>query len=193
MKKILLLLTAALCLGTPAAFAGSSPVRVTGNATAVSNPDVTSLIRRARILLNTQAQYKNAVLLEADGATASGKPTTKANGVDEWRLVFNNQGTDGSKFKSAYLFFKNGKFSKITGVTEPFLEDLNLNPLPVMTLGRAVQLLHAAGFKQAFRFVTLRFPVDPGYKAPVYFFEFAQGGLFVQVDTKTGKVKKLSS
>jgi hypothetical protein len=180
MRRTVLLVAAALLIAAPA-FAGLSMG---------SSTDVTTLVKRALVKLHAKAQFKKALLLEADGTTKSGKTTTAA-GIKKWRLVFQNQTTKGSKYASAVVRVTNGKLGKIVGVKEPFVEDRNIKPVPKMTLATAVAKVRKAGLKDGFGAVTLRYPLGPGFHEPLYIFSFGSGEYW-SVGTKTGKVKPLS-
>ena len=155
------------------------------------SPDITVLVKQATAKIRAYPQFKKAVLLEADGSPEKGV-TTKASAITHWRIVFQNQTTKGSKFKSAWLKVVNGKIGKPVGVREPFVEDRNIAVVPKMTLATAVAKLRRAGHKDEFGTVTLRYPLGPGFKEPLYIFGFASDE-FWSVGTKTGKVRSLSS
>jgi hypothetical protein len=152
--------------------------------------DITVLVKQALAKIRSKPQFKKAVLLEADGRPKSGKVTSAA-AITRWRIVFQNQTTKGSKFASAYMNVVNGKLGKVVGVKEPFLEDRNIAPIPKMTLADAVKKLRAAGHKQAFGAVTLRYPLGPVIHETLYIFGFGPGGYW-SVGTKSGKVKRIS-
>jgi hypothetical protein len=137
-----------------------------------------------------RVQFLGASPLEADGSPSSGAATTAA-GVDRWRFVFDNQRTPGSRFRSAILKYRRGRFGRVKGIRPAFLEDNRLSPLPDMTLDDAVARLRDAGFEDPFSTVTLRFPVGPSFSEPLYIFGFGDGS-FVGVGTKTGAVAPLS-
>jgi hypothetical protein len=161
-----------------------------GLAASAASPDITVLIKQATAKIRANPQFKKAVLLEADGAPDKGS-TTKASAVNHWRIVFQNQTTKGSKYASAWMKVVNGKLGKVVGVKEPFVEDRNIAVVPKMTLATAVAKLRKGGHKDAFANVTLRYPLGPGFKEPLYIFGF-EGNEFWSVGTKTGKVKPLS-
>jgi len=178
--RTLLVLSAAVLLFAAPVYA----VRSAGT------PDITVLIKQATAKIRSNPQFKRAVLLEADGSPAKGA-TTKASAITHWRIVFQNQTTKGSKFKSAWLKVVNGKIGQIHGVKQPFLEDRNIAVVPKMTLATAVAKLRKAGHKDAFANVTLRWPLGPGFNEPLYIFGF-EGDEFWSVGMKTGKVKPIS-
>jgi hypothetical protein len=151
-------------------------------------PDVTTLIPQATKMVRAKAGFSKAVLLEADGTPLSGKVTTAA-GIKKWRFVYNNQGTKGFKYRSAALYYKNGKFTRFVPHTAPFVEDKNISAVPKMTLATAIKKLRAAGHTQAFGAVTLRYPIM-GWKEPLYIFGFGNGDYWT-VGTRTGKVKPI--
>src|SRR5262249_56652327 len=124
-----------------------------------------------------------------DGNPEKGKTTT-ASAVTHWRIVFQNQTTKGSKFRSAWVKAVHGKLGAPVGVKEPFLEDRNIPVVPTMTLATAVAKLRSAGHKDGFGTVTLRYPLGPGFKEPLYIFGFGSGD-FWSVGTKSGKVKPI--
>lgn len=178
-------IAAALCVVVAAAVTGSAL------AASAATPDVTVLLRRATTLVHSKAQFKKAVLLEADGTTGSGKKVTKATGIVNWRFVFNNQGTQGSKYASLFIKVRSGKLGKITGNRGPFLEDQMIYTVPKMTLTQAVLKLRRAGYRSGFYNVTLRKPLFPGVTEASYFFGFGSQAKhpFVRVGTRTGKVQ----
>lgn len=104
--------------------------------------------------------------------------------------VFDNQ-TTGSEFASLFVDYRNGRFGRVDGKKEPFLEDLRLSSLPKMTLAQAVSKLGRAGHRLGFLAVTLRWPLAPGFHEPLYIFGFGHGRYWT-VGTKTGKVKPIS-
>jgi hypothetical protein len=160
-------------------------------ALAASAPDVTVLARRAGKLVRAEPSFRKAVLLEADGAPATYGDTVKtADGIVKWRFVFNNQ-ESGDKYKSATVFAVRGKFGKVQGHPDPFLEDQEITRIPAMTLPQAIGRLHKAHYTHGFSAVTLREPIYPGVTHPEYIFTMA-GGKYVAVDTQTGKVKRVS-
>jgi hypothetical protein len=152
--------------------------------------DVTTLIPKATKMVRAKAGFSRAVLLEADGSPMSGK-VVGAAGITKWRFVFNNQATKGFNFRSAALYYKNGKFGRFVAHRDPFVEDRNIASVPKMTLVRAVKKLRAAGHRNRFGAVTLRYPLGPGFKEPLYIFGFGSGDYWT-VGTRTGKVKPLS-
>lgn len=152
-----------------------------------ASKDVTVLIPQATKMVRAKPGFSKAVLLEADGTPLSGKVTTAA-GIKKWRFVYNNQGTKGFKFASAALYYKNGKFTSFVKHEDPFVEDKNISAVPKMTLTTAIAKLRAAGHKQPFGDVTLRWPIR-GWSEPLYIFGI--GAKFWAVGTKTGKVKPI--
>ena len=178
MKLLLALSAGALIVVTPG-LAGSS-----------SAPYPNALIGQATTMVRGTAGFSKAVLLEADGTPKSGKVTT-ATGIVNWRFVYNNQSTPKSKFRSAFIPYKNGKFGAVVGKKAPFVEDRNLAPVPKMTLATAIAKLRAAGHKKPFGAVTLRYPLGPGFEEPLYIFDFGSSEYW-SVGTKTGKVKPIS-
>jgi hypothetical protein len=155
-----------------------------------SPADITTIVKQAITKIRSRAEFKKAVLLEADGRPAHGKVTTAA-AITRWRIVFQNQTTKSSKFASAYMNVVNGKLGKVVGVHEPFLEDVDIHKIPKMTLAGAVKKLRAAGHTKPFGAVTLRYPLGPGFHEPLYIFGFGSGAYWT-VGTKTGKVKRIS-
>jgi hypothetical protein len=162
-----------------------------GYAVRTAQPEITVLIKQATAKVRSQAQFKKAVLLEADGSPEKGA-TTKASSVTHWRIVFQNQTTKGSKYASAWMKAVNGKLGKVVGVKEPFLEDRNITTIPKMKLATAVAKLRKAGHTEAFDAVTLRYPLGPGFHEPLYIFGFGSGSSYWSVGTKTGKVRSIS-
>jgi hypothetical protein len=177
----------ALLAVVDAAGLAASPV----HGASAPSPDITTLIKQAVAKIRKDAQFKRAVLLEADGSPKSGAVTSAA-GITRWRIDFQNQTTKGSKYRSAYVIVKNGKIGKPVGVRQAFVEDRNINVVPKMTLALAVSKLRKAGHKQAFVAVTLRYPLGPGFHEPLYIFGF-RSGTYWSVGTRTGKVKPLQS
>ena len=177
--KPFLALVAAAGLLAPAVHGATTP-----------SPDVTTLIKQATAKIRKHPQFKKAVLLEADGRPKSGR-VTNAAGITRWRIVFQNQTTKGSKYRSAYVNVQNGRIGKPVGVKEAFVEDRNINVVPKMTLATAVSKLRKAGHKRAFGAVTLRYPFGPGFHEPLYIFGFGSGEYW-SVGTRTGKVKPIS-
>ena len=155
-----------------------------------STTDITELIKEATTKIRANPEFKNAVLLEADGTPASGTVTT-ADDITHWRIVFQNQTTKGSKYRSAFMSATDGKLGDPVGNTEPYLEDVDINTVPTMTLATAVSKLRAAGHEEPFGAVTLRFPLGPGFDEPLYIFGFGSGEYW-SVGTRSGKVKSLS-
>jgi hypothetical protein len=154
-------------------------------------PYPNALIAQATKMVRAKAGFSKAVLLEADGTPKAGKVVKTADGIVNWRFVYNNQGTPNFKFASAALFYKNGKFGRFAPNKGPFLEDRQIAPVPKMTLAQAITKLRAAGHRAAFANVTLRYPLGPGFHATLYIFGF-NGNKYWSVGTKTGKVKPLS-
>jgi hypothetical protein len=177
---------AAGALALPAAAAYGGPL-----------PSFHNLFKGAVDRLHAKANFKNAVMLEADGRTKGNRPVAHARGIVRVRFVFDNQGTHGSRFASAFINYGPPPklFGKIHGVTSPFLEDRHIPHPPKMTLKRAVKLLRGAGFHDKFANVTLRKPLTKHtHTHPLYIFGFGrgQGQTYVAVDTKTGTVAPIS-
>jgi len=179
MRTFLVLTVAALGLAAP-----SYAVRD------AKSPDITVLIKQATAKIRANPQFSKAVLLEADGAPPTGS-TTKASAVTHWRIVFQNQTTKGSKYKSAWVKVIGSKIGVPKGVKEPFLEDRNITVVPKMTLTTAVAKLRKAGHTQPFEAVTLRYPLGPGFHETLYIFSFESGDHWA-VGTKTGKVRPIT-
>jgi hypothetical protein len=159
-----------------------------------TSPDVTVLIGRATKALHSQATFKKAILLEADGLPAKkNAKVTSAAGITKWRFVYDNQATPHSKFASVVIYAANGKLGKPTGVGQPFTEDRRIASIPKLTLAKAVAKLRAAGYKRGFANVTLVWMLAPGNTEPLYVFGFGLNAKpqNVGVGTKTGKVKPL--
>lgn len=158
---------------------------------AAASPGVTTLAQRATKLLHSNAAYRKAVLLEAEGSPEKpGRPVKTADRIVTWRFVFDNQKT-GNKFKSVSITATHGMLGTPKGSTSPFLQDQIIRPIPTMTLTTAVHLLNTAGWTKGFYAVTLRKPLYPGVKDVEYIFAMV-GGKIVAVDTQTRKVHKLS-
>jgi hypothetical protein len=178
MRKLVITAAAALLLAAP------------GFADTAASPDITVLVKKALVKVRANAQFKKAVLLEADGNPDKGS-TTKASAVTHWRIVFQNQTTKGSKYASAWMKAVNGKLGKVVGVKEPFLEDRNITVVPKMTLAAAVAKLRKAGHTQPFESVTLRWPLASTKGEILYIFSYESGDHWA-VGTKTGKVKPIT-
>jgi len=158
---------------------------------AAANPGVTVLAHRATQLLHSQAVYRKAVLLEAEGTPAkAGHPVKTADKIIKWHFVFDNRKTK-DKWKSVSINAVHSLLGKPKGSTQPFLQDQPVDPIPTMTFTRAVQLLNAAGWTQGFIAAKIAKPLYPGVKDVEYIFVMA-GGKIVAVDTKTGAVSKIS-
>jgi hypothetical protein len=173
-----------------AALAFSVSFSASGAAAPAAMPNLQSLIARATGIVRAKHAFRNAVLLEADG-TATGA-VTNAAGITRWRFVYNNQTTPGFKARTAFLYYRNGRFSGFTHSKSPFVEDRNLTTIPKMTLQTAVAKLRDAGHKSGFLNVTLRWPLTSGtIKEPLYIFGFRSGKYFA-VGTKTGRVRPIT-
>jgi len=153
-------------------------------------PSVQALFRRAGRIVRGRVQFTGASPLEANGRPSSGAATSAAQ-VDRWRFVFDNQRTPGSRFRTAIVRYKKGRFGQVKGIRPALLEDNRISPLPEMRLDDAVARLRDAGFAQPFSTVTLRFPLGPSFSEPLFVFGFADGS-FVGVGTETGSVTPLS-
>jgi hypothetical protein len=169
---------------------GDAAIGHRADAAARKVPPLQVLFRRAGHIVRGRVQFLGASPLEADGSPSSGAAMTAAD-VDRWRFVFDNQRTPGSRFRTAIVRYRKGRFGRVKGVKPTFLEDNRISPLPEMALDDAVARLRDAGFADPFSTVTLRFPLGPSFSEPLYIFEF-DGGSFVGVGTKTGTVAPLS-
>jgi hypothetical protein len=155
-------------------------------------PSVQALFRRAGSIVRNRVQFLGASPLEAKGVPSSGTATTAAD-VDRWRFVFDNQRTAGSRFRTAIVRYRRGRFGPVNGRRPAFsLDDNRLSPLPEMSLDDAVAHLRDAGFGSSFTSVTLRFPLGPPSSEPLYIFGFADGSS-IGVGTKTGTVAPVVS
>jgi len=156
-------------------------------------PDVIKLFARARRIVRATPQLSRAIPLEADGTPARGQATTAAD-IDRWRFVFDNQTTPHSRFRTAFIRFRQRRFGKPRGVRPVFVEDQRLQPLPRMTLANAVARLRGAGYGAPFVAVTLRFPLGPSFTEPLYIFAFGPtvSTAFVGVGTRTGAVMPIA-
>jgi hypothetical protein len=173
---------AALLLAVLAAFSASA---------ALAPPDVTVLAKQAKTLVRSKRGFRKARLLEADGTPARPNHKVKtAARIVNWRFVFDNAASR-SKYASAFLKAHNGKFGKVKGNVDPYLEDQVIKKVPRMTLMRAVKRLVAAGYRNGFYDVTLRKPLFPGVTVSSYIFTVGSGK-YVGVNTKTGKVRPIS-
>jgi hypothetical protein len=152
---------------------------------------VTVLFGRAlrKVRATHRPRFANARVFEADGSTANRRPTSSASGINRWRFVFDNTASH-SKYLSATLTYRGGRFGKVTAIRQPFLEDVVIAKAPKMTLATAVKRLRGAGYKRPFRFVTLRRPLGPRNVNALYLFGLSNGA-DVAVDTVTGRVSKV--
>jgi hypothetical protein len=163
-------------------------VAAAGSAATGGNPQ--SLIAQATAMVRAKQGFSKAVLLEADGTAT--RPVTSATGIKTWRFVFDNQATPKFKYRSAFVYYRNGGFGKFNPVKSPFLEDRDLTTIPRMTLAAAVAKLRATGHRSGFLNVTLRWPFSGGgIKEPLYIFGF-RSGKFIGVGTRTGRVRPIS-
>lgn len=128
-------------------------------------------------------------MYEADGA-ARKSGTTSASGIVRWQFVFDNYASH-SRFKSATISYGPApkRFGPVKGITQPFLEDVQIPRAPRMTLLEAVKLLHKAGYGARFFTVTLRDPLGPEPTPPLYIFGFRHR--YVAVNTRTKQVSVL--
>jgi hypothetical protein len=162
-----------------------------GLAGSTSVPYPNALIAQATAMVRAKAGFSKAVLLEADGTPKAGTKVKTATGIVTWRFVYNNQSTPRFKFRSAALYYENGKFGRFTATKSPFVEDRNIPVVPKMTLATAIAKLRAAGHTKPFGAVTLRYPLGPGFNETLYIFGLGSGEYW-SVGTKTGKVKPMS-
>jgi hypothetical protein len=162
-------------------------VALVATGVALAAPGAKTLMHRAVARVHAKAEYRSAVLLEAEGLT-SAQGATSAAGVVRWRFVFANR-SNTSKHPSVFLQWRHGHFGKVRGRRSPFLEDQPIR-VPRMGLVHAVGKLRAAGYTQPFLAVTLRKPVYPGTREPSYFFSL--DGQYVRVGTRTGTVEAVS-
>jgi hypothetical protein len=174
------LLAAGLALPTPAF------------AAAAKTPDVTVLLRQAAVRLRHVRGFGTAYLVNASGTTASGKSTTSATGITNWSFFYT---TTAKPYPTATIDFRGGHFlatKVVAGTGFPIIGGGSVNPLPTMTLTRAVTLLHTAGFKKAFTNVQLvHLPQD---QETIYYFTFGSGSnlSWASVGTKSGTVTRSS-
>jgi hypothetical protein len=152
-----------------------------------------TLIQKATTTVRSKALYKKAILLEADGTPERGKMVKTADGIVNWRFVYDNQVT-GTKFKTVFMYATDGHLRQPKGNRSIFEEDRRITKLPKMTLAQAITKLRKAGHRQSFGAVTLRFPLGPGFNETLYIFTIPSGNnvKFWSVGTKTGKVKQIS-
>jgi hypothetical protein len=148
-----------------------------------------ALINQATKTVRSKAVFKKAILLEADGTPKAGTKVTTAAGIVNWRFVYDNQATR-TRFKTVFVKAANGRLGQPVGNRSVFVEDNRIPTLPKMTLAAAITKLRAAGHKQPFGAVTLRYPLGPGFKEPLYIFTI--GSRYWSVGTKTGNVKPIS-
>lgn len=151
-------------------------------------PDVTELFNKALATVRAQPEFLQAQVLEADGMPKGKDPVVSPRKIVRWRFVFQNS-TPGSSYASATLNYRDGRFGRVVGHTEPFLEDAVIKVAPKMTLAEAVARLNRAGYDEGFSSVTLRSPLGPKATPPLYIFTLPVG--YVAVNTKNGKVKTL--
>ncbi|HEX5194696.1 MAG TPA: hypothetical protein VFW09_18010 [Solirubrobacteraceae bacterium] len=179
-----------LAAGVSDAASTSATLRAAPARAHATPPDVTVLFGRAlsKARASRRPLFAKAVVYEADGSTANGRPTRSARGITVWRFVFDNYPSH-SRFASATLTYRwpAGRFGRVVGIKPPFLEDYVIRSAPKMTLATAVKRLRHAGYRQSFRFVTLRRPVGPRRVAALYLFGLSSGH-YVAVNTVTGKV-----
>ncbi len=182
--------TLSVVLLAPASIAaGAAPPR------AHIAPDLRALFYAAVqiVRVTNQPTFSDAVMLEADGLTANGQPTTSADGIVSWNFFLDNH-SSGSSFLSASVSFGPlpARFGQVTGSTQLFVEDKVIPRVPRMPVSEAVARLHHAGYGQSFYNVTLRNPMGPNqHSNPLYIFGFADN-TYVAVDTVTGKVAPFS-
>jgi hypothetical protein len=103
--------------------------------------------------------------------------------------VFNNQGTRGSRFATAFVSARNGRLGNVRGFRSVFVEDRQIGRVP-MSLPKAIRILRGAGYTAPFENVTLRYPLGPGFTEPLYIFGFDPSIVepFVGVGVRTGSI-----
>jgi hypothetical protein len=167
----------------------SALVLVSAAVAAVSlTPDVTRLIPQATEVVRAKPGFSKAVVVEADGTPVSGTATAAAQ-ITKWRFVYSNVLTPGHKYKSAALFYEDGKFTRFVRYPAIFVGSKLMTSVPKMTLARAIAKLRAAGHKKPFHAVTLREP-HQDFDEAIY--TFVYDGKDWTVGTKTGKVRPIS-
>jgi hypothetical protein len=186
---VALVLAMALSLSLGLAGAGAATKRATSQI-----PDVTVLFSRALAWVRgaDKPSFRRAIVYEADGATRRGRLTKSASGIVSWRFVFDNYGSKSRSLSATVSYGPAPKrFGRVAGSTQPFLEDVNINRAPRMTLAKAVTRLQKTGHRQGFYGVVLRDPLGPTSSNPLYIFTFAHS--YIAVDTVTGKVTTLTT
>lgn len=128
-------------------------------------------------------QYPTAVQVQNIGTSSKGTASTSED-VDQWRFVFTD--IDGSE--TVTLDYAQGKFGKSVREPRPWISTI-IKELPrSMSLDRALLHLRDAGYKGAFKSVTLRAPF-PDEKEATYVFQME--GRTVYLDAKSGEVTRV--
>lgn len=180
-------------LAAPAAAAVPvASVPVAGSAPAPAAVPVTVNFDQFLAAIEDQvlAEYPEAFLVEVDGSAPA--LTRSATRVREWRFVFNNI-VDGQPnevvFATAQWPIATAEVRTVSGVwvgSDPLVLPIGMSPI------EASALLRAAGYFDAYRFITLRKPNAGGPAPnPLYIFGPIRGG-YVGVDTVTGQVAPLA-
>jgi hypothetical protein len=133
-----------------------------------------------------KAFYPDAFLWEVDG-TAS-PPSTDPRGLTSMRVVC----SDGHNGTVIVRTTRWGEFGPPEYFRQPWVEDVKINwPVP-MDLPEATEIVQGAGYKSPFGFVTLREPLYPFYREPLFIFAFAGIG-YVGVGTYSRRVYPMSA
>lgn len=180
--------SAASAVTTPARRAATV---ATDSAVAEVRPaNLERLYQRAVKKVRAKKRFAKAVLLEAE-ARLGAALVTGPSGITGWRFVFDNQTTEGSRFRTAMITYRQGSgFGKPKGNTEPFLEDRRIAALPVMRLKWAVQL-YLGKYPTGFTSLTLRRPLGETVTPALYIFGTPTGS-YAAVNTRSGKVRTIS-
>jgi hypothetical protein len=153
-------------------------------------PDVKVLFRPAveTVRATDFPTYAGAVMLEAQGSTSDGLPTSSAAGIDQWQFWLQN-GPSNSQFLTAMIPYgpPPATFGQVTGYASAFVGDRELPKAPAMSLREAVRRLQRAGYTSAFYNVTLRNRLVQEVTHPEYIFGFSLH-FHVAVDTVTRQV-----
>jgi hypothetical protein len=153
-------------------------------------PDITVLVRTARLKVNTTRGFSKAVLRYATGTTADGNTTTTASGFTNWIFFFDNRASPNSRGNGASITFKfdrypSGTWSKVKGGPGLGLGPVNIPVLPVMTLAHALQIIRRAHDLDAFNQVELVDILNPGLNQPEYIFQTPTGEAIIGTRTAT--------
>ncbi|MEV6683448.1 hypothetical protein AB0N09_42370 [Streptomyces erythrochromogenes] len=182
-------LAGTLALAGPAAADAVAPAGPVS--TAAQRGDQLSLSDlTSRVMQQIHALYPHAYLVEIDGKSPDG-PTTDITKVTSWTYRVNDT------VDSDHIFFISVT-ADLDGTIGPFniKNSIWLGSTPFTSVDmepkRADELLKAAGYADAYQYVTLRRPNAGGPTPhPLYIFG-VEGHGYVGVDTATGEVKPMS-